>query len=413
VSTESTGESNPHTTENPVGLVRGTRDWLIEDYARLRALESSLLDGFARHGYRPIRTPLLEHSDLHERKSGAGIVAKLEEVADSREGRVCLRPELTAGIVRAYVEAADPPALPWRVCMSGPVFRHQSLAPGLDREFTQVGVERIGDGGPAADAEVLWLADWSLRTAGIAAPRLRIGHVGLILEMLERSGLPHAVRVALVEVISEAAAEGRDVRAVETALDRLSGWLLHDDEGGETEPGSIVTADTRGLDRLFRHLVPDVTGRRSRGEILARLRRKWELGRSLRDVLRTLHDQVHELASLRGPAASVVDRLRDDFRALAPDSVAELLDLVANLDDRGIDHDRVTLDMGFGRGLGFYTQMIFEITADTPEGPVELGGGGRYDGLARVLGSDRDDRGAGFALGLERLRDALDRNPRP
>jgi histidyl-tRNA synthetase len=216
MSVGTTGETASDAPETPVGLVRGTRDWLIEDYSRLRALESSLLDGFETHGYRPVRTPLLERSDLHERKSGAGIVAKLEEVADGREGRVCLRPELTAGIVRAYVEAADPPSLPWRVCMSGPVFRHQSLAPGLDREFTQVGVERIGDGGPAADAEIIWLADWSLRTAGIAAPRLRIGHVGLILEMLQRSGLPHAVRVALVEVISEAAAEGHDVRAVET-----------------------------------------------------------------------------------------------------------------------------------------------------------------------------------------------------
>ena len=64
---------------------------------------------------------------------------------------------------------------------------------------------------------------------------------------------------------------------------------------------------------------------------------------------------------------------------------------------------RVELDLGFGRGIGFYTQMIFELVVATPAGPVEVCGGGRYDGLARVLGSDRDDRGVGFAFGLERL----------
>jgi ATP phosphoribosyltransferase regulatory subunit HisZ len=52
--------------------------------------------------------------------------------------------------------------------------------------------------------------------------------------------------------------------------------------------------------------------------------------------------------------------------------------------------------------------MIFELVVPTPDGPVEVCGGGRYDGLARVLGSDRDDRGAGFAFGLERLLVVLD-----
>ena len=51
--------------------------------------------------------------------------------------------------------------------------------------------------------------------------------------------------------------------------------------------------------------------------------------------------------------------------------------------------------------------MIFELVVATPGGPVEVCGGGRYDGLARVLGSDRDDRGVGFAFGLERLMETL------
>ena len=97
-------------SERPVGLVRGTRDWLPADCARLGALERQLLDGFARAGYEPIRTPILEFTELHERKSGAGIVSKLFELAAGGPAAICLRPELTASIVRAFAAAAS--ALP-------------------------------------------------------------------------------------------------------------------------------------------------------------------------------------------------------------------------------------------------------------------------------------------------------------
>jgi histidyl-tRNA synthetase len=402
-------------SERPVDLVRGTRDWLPDEFERLAELESRLLAAFGEAGYRRIRTPVLEASELHERKSGAGIVSKLDELTGDggpAVGRVVLRPELTASIVRAYVAAAEAPGLPWRVCMSGPVFRHQALGPGLDREFTQVGVERLGDGGPEADAELIALAETSLRRAGVSAPGVRVGHVGLILEVLERSGLPPAVRSSLVEIVSEAAASGRDVGAVESALERLSGWLLKGDAD------AIATADpadggddSAAVAKLFRQLVPDVTGRRSPVEILARLRRKWDVGRSLGEVLDRLSAQIRELAGLKGPAVDVVDRLKGEFGEWAPGSVAEILELVARLDDRGVSPSRVELDLGFGRGLGFYTQMIFELSATTTTGaagPVEVCGGGRYDGLARVLGSARDPRGAGFAIGLERLLSVLD-----
>jgi histidyl-tRNA synthetase len=392
--------------ERPVGLVRGTRDWLPDDFARLAELEASLLAGFAEAGYRRMRTPVLEVAELHERKSGAGIVSKLDEVSGdggSLASRVVLRPELTASVVRAYVEAPECPPLPWRVCMSGPVFRHQALAPGLDREFTQIGVERLGDGGPEADAEIIALADASVRRAGVASAGVRIGHVGLILEVMDRSGLPPAVRSSLVEIVSEAAASGRDVRAVEAALHRLSGWLLQGDADAMTPAPAGLGDDSAAVEKLFRQLVPDVTGRRSSADILARLRRKWDVGRSLREVLNRLAEQVRELAALKGPATAVVDRLKGEFREWAPGSVTEILDLVAHLDDLGVSPGRVELDLGFGRGLGFYTQMIFELTTATATGPVELCGGGRYDGLARVLGSSRDPRGAGFAIGLERL----------
>jgi histidyl-tRNA synthetase len=167
---------------------------------------------------------------------------------------------------------------------------------------------------------------------------------------------------------------------------------------------------------LFRHLVPDVTGRRSGHEIIHRIRRKWDLGHSLAEILGRVRDQVHALAGLRGPATEVLGRLEGALAAVAPHSVAGLHELVDRLAAVGIEPDRIELDLGFGRGIGFYSQMIFELVVPTDSGPVEVCGGGRYDGLARVLGSDRDGRGVGFAFGLERLAEvATDtrRRPRP
>ena len=408
----STGAHADH-AERPIGLVPGTRDWLTTDCARLAALESRLLDAFGRAGYERIRTPVLEYTELHQRKSGAGIVSKLFELDGDGADATCLRPELTASIVRAYTEATECPPLPWRVCMSGPVFRREA-DPDRDRlklrEFTQVGVELIGAGGPEADAEVSGLADRSLADVGVSGATIRIGHVGLIVEILGGTGLPAASASALIEVLSAAAAEGGRVVALEAALDRLAGWLRM---GGEAEAiiPAVSQADDRGVDRLFRHLVPDVTGRRSGHEIIHRMRRKWDLGHSLGQTLARVRDQVQALANLCGPAEDVLGCLEGSLASAAPQSVAGLHELVALLARQGIEPGRIELDLGFGRGIGFYSQMIFELVVATGTGTVEVCGGGRYDGLAQVLGSDRDARGVGFAFGLERLAELASDRP--
>ncbi|WP_435018378.1 histidine--tRNA ligase [Tundrisphaera sp. TA3] len=390
-------------SETPIPRVKGTADWLPDDFADLAALQALMLERFGRAGYDRLRTPTLEYVTLHERKSGAGIVGKLFELDGDAAGRVCLRPELTAGIVRAYADRRGDGPLPWRVSHAGTAFRRESSgrADRL-REFRQVGVERLGDAGPVADAEVIWLAAWSLAEAGVQGATIRLGHVGLILEVLSRSGLPPAARTALVEMLSEAAAEGHDVGSLERGLDHFTAWLDRAGQG-EEPPLAIDAADDGGVDRLFRTLVPVVTGRRSGHEIIHRLRRKWELGKGLGSVLDRVRDQIRGLSALKGPAVEVVDRLARDHASEAPRSVAALRALVQSLGDHGIDPGRIELDLGFGRGIGFYSRMIFEITAPTPGGPVEVCGGGRYDGLARVLGGSQDDRGVGFAFGLERL----------
>jgi histidyl-tRNA synthetase len=396
-----------HALETPIPPVKGTAERLPTEHARLASLEVQALERFALVGYERLSTPVLEPVDLHERKSGAGIVSKLFELAGHASGRVCLRPELTAGIVRAYTSAEPAPALPWRVSHAGPVFRRESSArTDRLREFHQVGVERLGDSGAVADAEVIWLADWTLSQLGVKDASIRLGHVGLTLEILDRSGLPPTAQAALVEMLSEAAAEGGDVGSIGRGLDHFSEWLR---QGAETDEISLPVdaTDDSGIDRLFRTLVPVITGRRPGHEIIHRLRRKWDLGHSWLEGLDRVRDQIRELAELKGPALQILDRLEHDFESLAPASVASIRALVRSLEQHGLDLDRLELELGFSRGIGFYSQMIFEILGPTPEGPVEVCGGGRYDGLSKVLGSHRDDRGVGFAFGLERLDSVL------
>ena len=398
--------------EAPIGQVRGARDGSPDDFKKQADLEQFLLFSFESAGYRRMRTPVLEFAELHERKSGAGIVSKLFEVLDGSERPLCLRPELTAGIVRAYNALEVAPSLPWRVSASGPVFRRESeLDDARLREFHQIGVELLGASGPIYDAEIIWLADWSLRQAGVKNATIRIGHVGLILELLDRAGLPKSSRSALVEMLSALAAEGGGVKGLEDGVDRLSHWL----RSHETTPlpASLGddSSDSKGVDRLFRALVPVVIGRRSGREILGRLRKKWDVGRGLLDAFERARDSLRALSDLKGPATEVLDRLKRDYESIAPESIASLSGLLDMLQSFDVDLARVELDLGFGRGIGFYSQMIFECIVPTPLGPVEVCGGGRYDGLARVLGSDRDDRGVGFAIGLERLAGVIPSKP--
>ena len=198
--------------------------------------------------------------------------------------------------------------------------------------------------------------------------------------------------------------------ALEAALDRLAGWLT---AGGDAEViiPAVSQADDRGVDRLFRHLVPDVTGRRSGHEIIHRMRRKWDLGHSLDDILGRVRDQVHALADLRGPAPRSWGGSRARSPRSRPSRSPGCTSWSTAWCSQGIDPGRLELDLGFGRGIGFYSQMIFELVVATDAGPVEVCGGGRYDGLARVLGSDRDSRGVGFAFGLERLAEVAQGRP--
>ncbi len=163
---------------------RGTRDLLPAERAGFARLERIAADLAARYGYRPIETPLFEQAAVFERGIGdaTDVVEKelfrLAPRSEESESWV-LRPEPTAGIVRAYVQhGMQTLAQPVKLTMTGPMFRYDRPQAGRYRQFWQFDVEAIGDPGPAIDAEIIELADRFYRDAGLRGVVIHLNSIG-------------------------------------------------------------------------------------------------------------------------------------------------------------------------------------------------------------------------------------------
>ncbi len=146
----------------PIGAQRGTRDILPPEIQAWQLMEAIARDAFSRYDFAEIRIPAFEATELFARGIGGetDIVGKEMYTFTDRGGRqISLRPEGTAGVVRAYLEHklyAGP--LPLKVWYQGPMFRYERPQKGRQRQFHQIGVEVFGSAEPTADAEAIALA---------------------------------------------------------------------------------------------------------------------------------------------------------------------------------------------------------------------------------------------------------------
>src|SRR5579871_183952 len=203
--------------------VRGTTDVLPPDDARLRTLEARLREGFERFGYLGMQTPVIEPLELFLRKSGDEIVARMYAFSHWNR-RLCLRPELTASVIRVFVDELQGHALPLRFHYAGPIFRYERPSRGRSRQFTVVGLELVGASGPAADAEVLHLACAGLEAIGIKRYRLVVGHLGAALQLLGQLGMSeHAQGLVLDQMEPIARGRVEPAAAVARVVELLGG----------------------------------------------------------------------------------------------------------------------------------------------------------------------------------------------
>jgi len=165
-----------------IQAVKGARDILPDEVGAWHRIEAAARDLFPRYGYREIRTPIFEETELFARSIGTetDIVSKEMYSFEDRDGSsLTLRPEATAGIVRAVIEhnlTATDPAL--KVYAMGPMFRRERPQKGRYRQFHQVDVEAFGMSRPSIDVEIIEVSLAYLEACGVVDRELVLNSVG-------------------------------------------------------------------------------------------------------------------------------------------------------------------------------------------------------------------------------------------
>jgi len=161
--------------------IRGIHDGLPQTVKKWQFIEETARQVFASYAFSEVRLPILEPTELFVRSVGekTDIVSKEMYAFEDQGGdRICLRPEGTAGAVRAYLQAGLTRAGAQRWFYMGPMFRRERPQKGRLRQFQQIGAEFFGATGPVEDAEVLAMAQRFLDTLGIKGTRLEINSLG-------------------------------------------------------------------------------------------------------------------------------------------------------------------------------------------------------------------------------------------
>ncbi len=162
--------------------IKGTKDLLPKDAYKNQYIEGTCLDIAEKFGYKEIRTPVFEHTELFERGVGdtTDVVQKEMYTFNDKGGRsITLRPEGTAGAARSFLEnGLCNEALPQKVCYLTSCYRYEKPQAGRLREFHQFGIECFGSSSPLADAEMIDVAKSILNKLEVNDVSLEINSIG-------------------------------------------------------------------------------------------------------------------------------------------------------------------------------------------------------------------------------------------
>ena len=166
----------------PIQAVRGMNDVLPDEAALWERFEDAVREVFGQYGYRNLRVPVVEATPLFVRAIGE-VTDVVEHEMYTFEDRLngeslTLRPEATAGIVRAAIEHNLTYERPQRVWTAGPMFRHERPQKGRYRQFHQFDVEALGFAGPDVDAEQIVMLARLWRRLGLDGIQLEINSIG-------------------------------------------------------------------------------------------------------------------------------------------------------------------------------------------------------------------------------------------
>ncbi len=356
-----------------------------------------LVASYVRAGYTPIEPPVVQPAEPFLDLSGEDIRRRMFLTSDPHGRELCLRPDLTIPVSRAYLQspAAGKAAA---FCYLGAVFRHRE---GLAAEFLQAGIESFARQDKAAtDAEMLALGLEATTLYGLAAPDIRVGDVGLFSAFVAALDLAPAWKRRLVKDFNRKWSLAHD-------LDQLALAAA----SGPPEYQGVLAALAGSDPKAAHHLVTDLlsiagieaVGGRSVAEIAERFLEQAALGAGTR-LPRETRALIERFLAVRGDP----DEAAGELRALTVDaklSLGPALDLFETrtgfLAARGIDVRAIHFSTAFGRGFDYYTGFVFELHDARAKGPLTAGG--RYDGLLSRLGAREPIPAVGFAASIEEL----------
>ena len=166
---------------NIIKVLKGTKDILPQDIDMWHLLEEKANQVFSKYGFKEIRTPIIEVTELFSRGVGdtTDIVNKEMYTFEKSDRSITLRPENTAGVVRSYIEnGMSRLSSPIKLWYKGPMFRYERPQAGRQRQFHQVGVEMFGIKDATADAEVILMAVNYLKALGLNDLEVELNSLG-------------------------------------------------------------------------------------------------------------------------------------------------------------------------------------------------------------------------------------------
>ncbi len=184
-------------------LPRGTRDFTPEEMEKRRCIEENMISTFKSFGYEEIQTPTFETLELFTEKSGDLIIDEIYTFKDKGGRELALRPELTAPVIRFYVDRLQMEPKPLKLFYFGNCFRYDRPQKGRYREFRQAGCEIVGSDTPEAYAELIAMAYTILKNVGLKNIKLNIGNLDIINSTFNRLGLSKNDQKELLPLIDK------------------------------------------------------------------------------------------------------------------------------------------------------------------------------------------------------------------
>lgn len=352
-------------------------------------LTANISEILTNHSYEIFDCPIMEATELYAMKSGGELTSRLYSFVEPGGMDVSLRPEFTSSVIRSYISDEITESQIVKKQYVGPVFRYSDSSQGSNqRQFTQQGCELIGDSSADADVEILKLSLLTLEKSGLERATVKLGHMGYLRSLLEKFDLSE---VLIGFTLSNLKFLTQKTNGIEE-LSKLASDI------GLINPGNKISEPTQTEPTELSK--SDNYGRRSIDQINFRLKSKKNNSFSVNKYTESLESLSELLCTFAGDINTISDSHNDSTFGKA----SQYFKLVVEKAMRDINIEvNFIVDCAAQRGFTYYTGIIFDIEYKEGTDSIPLGGGGRYDGLVKLLGGPTEVPATGFAVNIDSI----------